>query len=93
MGAPSWLSPFSSGSAGLEEEEGEGPLSLSGLSQRKAVFLRSDPPDFDQEAVAGLSQPRRVFSHLISEVRKTCAEAAERRSEIRESWVVLTVPD
>lgn len=93
MGAASWLSPFSSGSAGLEEGEGEGPLSLSGLLNARRSFSGLTPPDFDQEAVAGLSQPRRVFSHLISEVRKTCAEAAERRSEIRESWAALTAPD
>lgn len=75
-----------------------GPVSFSGLLTTQTIFLRSDP----RPTPSRLNSIRRLlrvylshggFSHLITNVWKTCGEVAERRSEIRESWVVLTVED
>lgn len=74
-----------------------GPYLFSSLLARK-IFLGSDP----RPTPSRLNSIRRLlrvylghggFSHLIANVWKTCGEVAERRSEIRESWVVLTVED
>lgn len=87
MGAASWHSPLSSGSAGLKEE---GPVSFfqppytDDLSQVRPQ-ADTQTAEFDQETVAGLSQPQWVFTSDHQRVEDVQGSS---REEIRDKGVV-----